>query len=266
MGKHSRLTVTLFLILFIGLLAFFIWQRAANLNNPLPPALPNGVAAGDVTQNSAVLWAHSQITGPLTFAYGVDLARNPILVKRMVISPLLPITVAVAGLTPNTLYHYRVSTVQGDTVDGQFQTAAPVGVHTGLRFGVSGDWRGDLAPYVALQNAPVRGLKFFVELGDTIYADFSSPAVPANQATTLTDYRLKHSEDAGESAVWLTPDPARIYRFDPASGVTYVVTATAPFHPAAIARDPVNNILYYIENIDIFNCCKSSISFFSCLF
>lgn len=44
-------------------------------------------------------------------------------------------------------------------------------------------------------------------------------------------------------------DNSNIYRFDPATGVTYVITATAPFHPAAIARDPVNNILFYIENI-----------------
>ncbi len=175
-------------------MAVFLWQRAINLNHSLPAALPNGIAAGDVTQDSAVLWARSQRTGPLSFAYGVDLAQNPTVVKRVVISPLLPVTVTVAGLTPNTLYHYQVSTTQGDKVDGQFQTAAAVGAHTGLRFGVSGDWRGDLAPYVAIQNAPARHLKFFVELGDTIYADFSSPAVSANQATTLTDYRLKHSE------------------------------------------------------------------------
>ncbi|MFN8494591.1 MAG: alkaline phosphatase D family protein [Caldilineaceae bacterium] len=194
MRRRIRLAVSAFLILFGGLLAFFLWQRAMHMNRPLPAALPNGSAAGDVTQNSAVLWARSPATGALTFAYGVDLAHNPTVVTQAVISPLLPMTIEVAGLMPNTLYHYRVSNAQGDTVDGQFQTAAPVGAHTGLRFGVSGDWRGDLAPYLAIQNAPARHLKFFVELGDTIYADFSSPAAPANQATTLTDYRLKYSE------------------------------------------------------------------------
>lgn len=194
MRQRLSIPVGLFLLLLSGLLAFFLWLRATDLNTPPPLGLPNGIAAGDVTRDSAVLWAHSQVTGVLSFRYGVDLARNPVIVHRLVISPLLPVTIAVAGLTPNTLYHYQVTNPAGDTVDGQFQTAAPVGEHTGLRFGVSGDWRGDLAPYVALQNVPERHLKFFVELGDTIYADFSSPAVPVNQATTLTDYRLKQSE------------------------------------------------------------------------
>src|SRR5262249_11329650 len=139
MRQRIGLTVSLFLIIFVALLSFFLWPR----NSPLPFGLPNGIAAGDVTQDSAVLWARSQITGVLTFRYGVDLAHNPTIVERTVISPLLPVTLAVAGLTPNTLYHYQIMTARGDTVNGQFQTAAPVGEHTGLRFGVSGDWRGE---------------------------------------------------------------------------------------------------------------------------
>ena len=40
----------------------------------------------------------------------------------------------------------------------------------GLRFGVAGDWRGELAPYPAISNVAGRNLDFFVEHGDTIYA------------------------------------------------------------------------------------------------
>ena len=43
-------------------------------------------------------------------------------------------------------------------------------------------------------------------------------------------------------------DNNRIYKFDPASGVTYIITSSAPFSLNAIARDPVNNVLYYSEN------------------
>ena len=43
-------------------------------------------------------------------------------------------------------------------------------------------------------------------------------------------------------------DNNRIYKFDPASGVTYIITSSAPFTLNAIARDPVNNVLYYSEN------------------
>ncbi|HEX2751049.1 MAG TPA: hypothetical protein VHM91_23780, partial [Verrucomicrobiales bacterium] len=40
-----------------------------------------------------------------------------------------------------------------------------------------------------------------------------------------------------------------IYQFDPVTGVTYIVTSSAPFNLSALARDPVNNVLFYIENV-----------------
>jgi 3-phytase/alkaline phosphatase D len=69
--------------------------------------------------------------------------------------------------------------------------AAPAG----LRFGVTGDWRGDVGIYNAILNADERELDFFVKLGDTVYADVASPAVPAPQATTLDEFRAKHVEN-----------------------------------------------------------------------
>ena len=45
-------------------------------------------------------------------------------------------------------------------------------------------------------------------------------------------------------------DNSNIYRFDPVTGVTYIETSTTPFHPAALARNPTANVLYYLENAD----------------
>ena len=79
----------------------------------------------------------------------------------------------------------------GAKATGKFSTAAALGQFTGLKFGVSGDWRGELAPYPAISNAVDANLKFFVELGDTIYGDVASPAVKnpngteKEQSTTL---------------------------------------------------------------------------------
>ncbi len=111
-----------------------------------------------------------------------------------------PVKVLVDGLTPGTNYYYRVSDVGGGTATGKFSTAATSTTRAGLKFGVSGDWRGELAPYPAISNADTANLKFFVQLGDTIYADVPSPGlkdskgVKIPQATTLEDYRAKHSE------------------------------------------------------------------------
>ena len=117
----------------------------------------------------------------------------------------LPLKVEVTDLTPGTNYYYRVRDAVGTTAVGQFVTAAPLGEQTGLRFGVSGDWRGELSPYPAISNAVDRELAFFVEHGDTIYADFPSPAVSKEQAETLEEYRAKQAEVYGTrfgSNVW----------------------------------------------------------------
>lgn len=161
----------------------------------LPPlnVLPNDVAAGDVSQNSAILWARSAFPSIITFTYGVNLTNTATL-TRTVTDPTLPVTVTISGLFSNTQYLYRVFTPLTAGVTGTFHTAAGLGTQTGLRFGASGDWRGELAPYPAVRNAPARDLDFFVALGDTIYADYPSPAVPVTQATTLTQYRAKHNE------------------------------------------------------------------------
>jgi phosphodiesterase/alkaline phosphatase D-like protein len=162
---------------------------------PPPAALvfPHAVAAGDVTQNNAVLWTRSTVPTIVTFTYGVNLT-NTTSVARTVTDPLRPVTVTISGLLTDTQYFYHVKTADTTEVTGTFRTAAAVGTKTGLRFGASGDWRGELAPYPAVRNAPEHDLDFFVALGDTIYADYPSPTVPVTQAKTLTQYRQKHAE------------------------------------------------------------------------
>lgn len=161
--------------------------------------LPNGVAAGDVSARSALLWARADEPGVVLFEYSTDpgLARAR-RAAAYVRDPLVPAEVAVFGLQPDTEYHYRARTSSGAESRGRFRTPALRPLPRGLRFGVSGDWRGELAPYPAIRNAPARALDFFVKLGDTIYADFPSPALPLEQAQSLRDYRVKHEEVLAE--------------------------------------------------------------------
>jgi phosphodiesterase/alkaline phosphatase D-like protein len=179
-----------------------------------PPAgLPNGVAAGDVTQNSVVLWARPggsrAATGVVTFTLQSEGtlqsdradAREPLgrdaplgaPITRTVSNPLLPVTVTVTGLAPATRYRYQAEVASGDRASGVFRTPAAEGDRRGLRFAATGDVRGDLAPYPAISNAPGRDLDFFVNLGDTVYADFISPTVP-KPAASVEEFLLKHVE------------------------------------------------------------------------
>jgi phosphodiesterase/alkaline phosphatase D-like protein len=164
--------------------------------------LPNGVASGDTTQNSTVLWTRSIVPGEVTFEYSTDADFNNIVGTETiaVTDENIPVKVNITGLDSGTDYFYRVTDAAGTTLTGEFTTATEIGTQAGLNFGVSGDWRGELAPYPAIANAAEQDLDFFVEHGDTIYADIGSPAVlnpdgtRKQQAETLDEYRAKHNE------------------------------------------------------------------------
>jgi phosphodiesterase/alkaline phosphatase D-like protein len=158
--------------------------------------LPDGVASGDTTQTSTVLWTRSLTLGTTTFDVSTDPAFGTVLqeLTATVTDPLVPVKVQVTGLTPGTQYYYRVTDAGGALGTGTFRTSAPVGAYTGLDFGVSGDERGDLAPFPSIANAAGKNLDFFAEFGDTIYADFPSPDVNKAQALTTQDFLQKHNE------------------------------------------------------------------------
>lgn len=157
-------------------------------------ALPNGVAAGDVTQSSAVLWGRTDAPGAMTFEIATDPGFSAIFASSIVsANPFMPAKWDVGGLTAGATYFYRARDAAGALESGTFRTASAAGVRNGLRFGVSGDWRGELAPYPAVKNAASAGLDFFVKNGDTIYAErYSGPAQPT--ASTLPEYRDRHNE------------------------------------------------------------------------
>ncbi len=158
--------------------------------------LPNRVASGDTTQTSTVLWARSSVPGQVTFEVSTapDFSSVVFTTSATVTITLVPAKVQVPNLVPGTNYYYRVTSPTGETDTGRFVTASTPGAFAGLRFGASGDWRGELSPYPSISNADERGLDFFVALGDTIYADYPSPALMKPQAESLRDFRIKHNE------------------------------------------------------------------------
>lgn len=168
--------------------------------------LPQGIATGDTrsipsTTAGAVrgygtAWARTTAAGPVTFEFSATPDFATILQTG---------TVQVTDTTEpakfnffrllltSPVVYYRVTDAAGTVQMGR--TVIPwIDQRLGLRFGVSGDWRGELSPYPAIANADELGLDLFIELGDTIYADFPSPAVPLAQATTLAELRAKHAE------------------------------------------------------------------------
>ena len=162
------------------------------------------LSAGDVDQDSAVLWAKAPAAGPVRFelSTAADFSRPLVDETVLVTDPLVPAKLPLAdgALASGARYYWRATDAGGDADTATFVTAAPAGERAGLRMGASGDSRGGLSPYPAISNADERGLDLFVKFGDTIYADVPSPAVPEAQATTLEQFRLKHLEVYSERA------------------------------------------------------------------
>ncbi len=157
--------------------------------------MPN-IASGDTQQNSSILWTQTNNTGTVTFEYSKDENFTTIegKIAKTITDATIPVKLPINNLTPGTQYFYRVTDANNETARGTFQTPASLGTQGGLSFGVSGDWRGELSPYPAIANADEHNLDFFVLHGDTIYADYPSPALNQPQAETLEEYRLKHLE------------------------------------------------------------------------
>jgi alkaline phosphatase D len=172
---------------------------------------PHGVASGDVTPFSAVLWTRVQPSGksaspePLVVEVALDSAFSRIHFRRTVSAqPQNDFTVKVIALPllPNQVYHYRWRHKSADSPAGTFKTAPTPNAPADARFTWTGDSDGTRVGGSAAWNdfdvfEAVRGEygDFFIYLGDTIYAD--SQKRSGKPAATLSEYREVYKEARG---------------------------------------------------------------------
>lgn len=177
------------------LLLFFLITPLASQAKPAL-TLPNGIAAGDATATSVVLWTRSTQAGAIEFRYWRS-NTSPRKADTIQVQSdgLNPVKIEIKDLLPGRRYTYRITDSSGASVKGTFRMPREASNHYGLRFGVSGDSRGDNAPYYSMKNIPRKKLDFIVNLGDTVYADVESTALPGvKQARTLAEFHAKHNE------------------------------------------------------------------------
>jgi len=147
------------------------------------PALTSGIASGDVTANSAVVWSRAdrrsrlvvELTSNGRFDHAIRL-RGPITGPDQDFTAQLPLR----GLRPGQRYDYRVGFEDsygrvGETAKGSFSTPGrnrPVsfvwtGDTAGQGYGINPDIGGMVAYKAMHQTRP----DFFLHSGDNIYAD-----------------------------------------------------------------------------------------------
>ena len=164
----------------------------------------HGVASGDVTSTSAVLWTRVDHGGKIS----VEVSTDPSFMSHPVAARTLAAgkddftaKIFVTGLTPDQQYFYRWRAHGVTSEVGSFRTAPLPSVPKDLRFAYSGDSDGTKVlgvpffnEFETLEAARLEGLDFFVYLGDTIYSDSLLRPFPA---TTLGEYQDAYRVNRG---------------------------------------------------------------------
>ena len=141
----------------------------------------NGVAAGDMTRSSVILWTRVDNNGAetgLTAQIATDASFNHIVqVKSGRTSKANNYTwkMAVRGLEANRRYYYRFLDSTSSSPTGSFYTLPDPKTLVPFKIGFSGDADAGFRPYPAManfgsaQNPGSTDLNGFIFLGDTIY-------------------------------------------------------------------------------------------------
>jgi phosphodiesterase/alkaline phosphatase D-like protein len=167
---------------------------------------PDGVASGDVTASTAVLWTRVDTPTPIRVEISprMDFRGRPAFEQTVHPSTGddLTVNVRAAGLEPATTYFYRFRHGSAKSAVGTFTTApsALVPAPVSFAFAADADYlqqfldgnQFEIFDAIRLES----GLDFWIYLGDTVYADSSLrplAGLPA-QAETLDEYRQVYRE------------------------------------------------------------------------
>lgn len=191
-------------------------QNGASERETVP--LTHGVASGEVTAQTAVVWARADDEATIHVEFSPDESFSPSRQQQTTVDSTTDFTgqVRLTGLKSATQYHYRVWATSGSgrndsesasdsdsATSGTFVTAPAPTDEERVTFAWSGDtWGyGDdpvEPPFLGLQTIAEREPDFFLYHGDTIYADAQTPAGKITEDTPIDDaleiYRDKYKE------------------------------------------------------------------------
>src|SRR5437867_10092519 len=188
---------------------------ASNVNVSVHADTPHiqfthGVASGDVTSTSAVLWVRTDQDAQIN----VQVSKHPSF-KQLDFEDSIHTTAnsdftaksLAEGLKPGTLYYYRFIAGEITSEIGTFRTAPQENKKANVDFTWSGDTDvskindvpvfGDWSP---LQAAKSENPDFFIYLGDIIYSD-ARAAGQLPDVQTLSEFRQLYKDSRDVSAL-----------------------------------------------------------------
>jgi alkaline phosphatase D len=173
----------------------------------------HGVAAGEVTSKSAILWAHANRHGEYELEVARDAQFESVVESEEVEaekSHSNTVQEKVDDLSPDTRYWYRFHGNGRESDVGQFVTAPRRDSDATIRFAWSGDT--DFIPGVGqtepfwndggvLRSILAEDNDFNIHLGDTIYSDSEVPGRTHPVALTVEQKWAKYRINLGNEAL-----------------------------------------------------------------
>jgi phosphodiesterase/alkaline phosphatase D-like protein len=143
------------------------------------PTFRYGVAAGEITPTSVVLWTRAPAAGPVTVVVAGGGKAVQVSVGRATSARDLTVQGLVRGLKPATTYTYAFAQGGSRSASGRFTTAPAPTADAPVEFAVSGDADATPGPngkpgfnrFEVYARMAAERNDFNVNLGDTIYSD-----------------------------------------------------------------------------------------------
>jgi len=166
------------------------------VTSPLTTPFAYGVASGDMTSDSVVLWTRTPTATSVTPELSEnDSFHNPTALTSVQTKADNDFTVKViaAGLKAGTQYYYRFKDGSNISPVGTFKTAYAADQSAKVTLGFSGDADWKWKPYPLVKELVNEKMDFFFFLGDLLYETLD---LPGNTAVEdLAGYRFKYREN-----------------------------------------------------------------------
>ncbi|MGH2453202.1 MAG: alkaline phosphatase D family protein [bacterium] len=159
---------------------------------------PQGVAAGDATHQTAVVWTRTEGPASVRVEFGTDAGFTGARTVQASSSADgdHTVNVGLTGLQNGRRYHYRFVSAAGRSPAGTFVTAPALTTDAPVTLIWGADTSEEWKPFRIFQGMKARGADLFLYLGDTIYSDFGT-----FRATTLEQYRQKYQINRADPAL-----------------------------------------------------------------
>ncbi|OGO35461.1 MAG: hypothetical protein A2W35_15285 [Chloroflexi bacterium RBG_16_57_11] len=190
-------------VLSIQLLVLFLLFFSGIASTESGPIFTHGVASGDVTPYSVVLWVRTDQEALVKAEVSASPDFDNLVFKETIRSSVeddYTVKVRAEPLEPDQQYFFRWRHGNRISETGSFRTAPEPAASAGVRFAFTGDSDGTKvngAPFYnqfeTLDAARAEMLDFFIYLGDTIYSD--SGLRSTGPASSLEEYRQTYREN-----------------------------------------------------------------------